>query len=193
MTNLAETLHSLIALLDRLSIPYAVMGGIAVRAYGVPRPTYDVDLTIVVDRERLPQLFEQLREIHYAIPEPYETGWVDELKGLKLLKLRRYVGTESLDVDLFLAESEFQTNVMARRSGAEAEGRTIWLVSAEDLVLFKLLAGRPRDLGDVTDVLFMQGNLDVEYMQRWAHELGVAAELEKALLEFPNDHSGSNE
>ncbi len=141
MTNLAETLHSLIELLDRLSIPYAVMGGIAVRAYGVPRPTYDIDVTIGAERDRLPALFEHLREIDYAIPEPYETGWVDDLKGLKLLKLRRYFGGESLDIDLFLAESDFQAEVMARRSRAEAEGRTIWLVSPEDLVFAQAARG----------------------------------------------------
>ena len=178
MSNLADTLYSLIELLDKLSIPYAVMGGIAVRAYGVPRPTYDVDLTIVVDRARLPEMFMRLREIGYAIPEPYERGWVDELKGLPLLKLRRYIRDESLDVDLFLAERAFLNEVMQRRSKAEAEGRSVWLVSPEDLVLLKLLAGRPRDIGDATDVLFMQGQLDLQYMRRWAAELEVSAELD---------------
>lgn len=184
MSSLVATLHSLIDLLDKLVISYAVMGGIAVRAYGVPRPTYDIDLTISLDRDKLPTLFEELRKIDYAIPEPYERGWVDEVSHLKLLKFRRYVGEQSIDVDLFLAESEFQQDVMARRSFAEAEGRRIWLVSPEDLILLKLLAARPRDLGDVADVLFMQGELDVEYMRRWAEKLGVSAGLEQSLAEF---------
>jgi hypothetical protein len=106
---------------------------------------------------------------------------------LPLLKLQRYIRGESLDVDLFLAETEFLTEVMARRSRAEAEGRRLWLVSPEDLVLLKLLAGRPRDLGDVADVLFMQGQLDVEYMRRWAVKLGVIEELERRLQEFSPD------
>ena len=104
-----------------------------------------------------------------------------------MLKLRRFIGEESLDVDLFLAESEFQSDVMTRRIRAEAEGRTVWLVTPEDLVLLKLIAGRPRDLGDVTDVLFMQGELDKGYMRRWADELGVRQKLDDALSEF-SDH-----
>jgi hypothetical protein len=187
MTSLAETLHSLIELLDRLSIPYAVMGGVAVRAFGVPRPTYDIDLTINVERRSLPDLFAHLRELDYSIPDPYVTGWVDDIKGLKLLKLKRYLRHESLDVDLFLAESQFQKAVMDRRIKVEAEGRTIWLVSPEDLVLLKLLAGRPRDLGDVTDVLFMQGKLDTKYMRHWADDLGVTEELERSLAELSID------
>src|SRR5437773_2252439 len=116
MSNLADTLYSLVELLDKLSIPYAVMGGVAVRAYGVPRPTYDIDLAILVERTRLPELFTHLRQVDYAIPEPYESGWVDALKGLPLLKLRRYIRDESLDVDMFLAEEEFLKQVMERRS-----------------------------------------------------------------------------
>jgi predicted nucleotidyltransferase len=164
MTNLADTLHTLIELLDKNSIPYGVMGGVAVRAYGVPRPTYDIDITIDIERNSLAKLFEKLRAIDYSIPEAYENGWVDEVKGLALLKLRRYVRDESLDVDLFLSESDFQIEAMKRRCRADVEGRMIWLISPEDLILFKLLAGRPHDLGDVFDVLFMQGQLDVEYM-----------------------------
>ncbi len=84
----------------------------------------------------------------------------------------------------FLAESEFLKEVIKRRREVEVENRTIWLVSPEDLVLLKLLAGRPRDLGDVTDVLFMQGQIDLQYMRRWADVLGVAAELERRLAEM---------
>ena len=43
MKNVTETLHTLVELLDQLLIDYAVMGGFAVRAHGVPRPTYDID------------------------------------------------------------------------------------------------------------------------------------------------------
>jgi hypothetical protein len=57
------------------------------------------------------------------------------------------------------------------------------LITAEDLILFKLLAGRPRDLLDIEDVFFMQGQLDEAYMRRWAGPLGVADQLERMLGE----------
>jgi len=186
MKLIATTLNGLVAILNSQSVPYALMGGIAVRAYGVPRPTYDIDATIMIERGLLPQLFAARRDANYVIPEPYEKGWVDDIKGLSLLKLRRYIQDESIDVDLFLAESEFQRSVMARRMREVMDGATYWFASAEDLVLLKLIAGRPRDLGDVTDVLFMQGRLDVEYMQRWAARLNVPSELERSFSEFPD-------
>jgi hypothetical protein len=43
------------------------------------------------------------------------------------------------------------------------------------------ITGRPRDLLDIEDVLFMQGQLDETYMRRWAGPLGVADQLERML------------
>jgi predicted nucleotidyltransferase len=183
MKSVTETLHTLVLLLDQLSIEYAVMGGFAVRAHGVPRPTYDIDLAIVVDRDQFPALFKKLREYEFEIPEVYEKGWVDQLRELPLLKLRRCVRHENLDVDLFLVETRFLYDVMSRRTKLDTEGRSLWVVSPEDLVLFKLLANRPRDWGDIADVFFIQGWLDTDYMRSWAKKLGVGEQLEKAIAD----------
>lgn len=39
MSDLIRTLHNFAALFERLQVPYAIMGGWAVRMYGLPRPT----------------------------------------------------------------------------------------------------------------------------------------------------------
>jgi len=59
-----------------------------------------------------------------------------------------------------------------------------WIVTAEDLIVLKVLSGRPRDAIDVQDVLFMQGELDRDYMRHWAERLGVLENLEMALGKF---------
>jgi predicted nucleotidyltransferase len=181
MKGVIETLESVVELLDRHNLPYAVMGGIAVRAYAIPRATYDVDLTIAIDRSQLPELFAALKELDFAIPEPYESSWVDRIAGMPLLKLKRYYESGTLDVDLFLEESEFQKEVMKRRVQIDAEGRKYWMVTPEDLILFKLIANRPRDHVDISDVLFMQGQLDEAYMRSWSKVLEVESKLEQAL------------
>lgn len=183
MKNVTETLHTLVSLFDQLSIDYAVMGGFAVRAHGVPRPTYDIDLAIVLERDRFAELFDLLRDLDFIIPGVYETDWVDRVEDLPVLKLRWYIRDESLDVDLFLVECDFLSEVMKRRSRLDADGKVLWVVSPEDLVLFKLLAGRARDWGDIADVLFIQGSLDEAYLRRWAREMGISEKLDKALAE----------
>ena len=183
MNDLDAALQDVVSTLDALACPYAVMGGLAVRTYGIPRPTRDVDVTVSIDRSRLPELFESLEAKGYTTPEAYQRGWVDEIAGMPLVKLRTYHSTGGVDVDLFLAESEFQRSLIARRRPTPIEDRLIDLVSPEDLVLLKLLAGRPRDRADVGDVLFVQGKLDQDYLRLWAERLGVADELASALAE----------
>jgi hypothetical protein len=187
MSDLTSTLDLLIALMERMSVTYALMGGLAVRAYSIPRATLDIDVTLSLDRERLSELYSALEQQEYAVPEPYTSGWVDEVKGMHLVKLRRYIGGHSIDVDLFLAESPYQHELLRRRRLADVEARQLWIAAPEDLVLLKLVSGRPRDLIDVGDVLFTQGQLDVPYMRRWARELGIEQELERALAGQTDD------
>lgn len=183
MTDLTAVIHDLIGLFDRFRLPYAIMGGIAVRAHGLPRPTFDVDFVLAVPRERLAELFGAIEEAGYTVPDPYRGGWVDSVGGMPLFKVRLFLEGRGIDADVFLMENDFQREVMSRRILEDVEGKPVQLITAEDLILFKLLAGRPRDLLDIQDILFMQGQVDEAYMRRWAGLLGVSGQLEQALTE----------
>ena len=182
MNPVVATLLTIVDCLVELNIEYAVMGGLAVRAHAIPRPTNDVDLTIALSREKLPTWFDQLENRGVPIPATYRSGWVDSVAGMPIVKLKTYLDPkQSVDIDVFLAESEFQSALLARKVKTEVEGRTIWLTSAEDLILLKLIASRPRDLIDVADILFVQCELDDEYMRKWSRPLGIESQLENAL------------
>ena len=181
MTDLTAVIHDLIDVFEELRLPYAIMGGIAVRAHGIPRPTYDVDFTLAVPRERLDELFSVIAHRGYTIPEQYTRGWVDEVGGMPLVKVRLFLEGRTIDADIFIAETSFQREVIDRRIRTEVGGQTVHLVTAEDLILFKLVASRPRDLLDIQDILFTQGQLDETYLRRWAGPLGVEAKLDDVL------------
>ena len=183
MTDLTAVIHDLAGLFDRLRLPYAIMGGIAVRAHGMPRPTFDVDFVLAVPREGLADLFAAIEEAGYTVSDHYRRGWVDSVGGMPLFKVRLFLEGRGIDADVFLMENDFQREVMSRRITEQIEGKPMQLITAEDLILFKLLAGRPRDLLDVGDIVFMQGHLDEAYMRRWAGRLGVTELLERALAE----------
>lgn len=186
MNPLTRSLIEITSLFDRLGLAYAVMGGLAVRVYGIPRATYDIDFTLAVERSRLPELFAAVEALGYTVPEAYTSGWVDEVGGMPLVKFRLFVEENGIDIDVFLAESPFQQSILGRRRREDVDGAVLYLVSAEDLVLLKLVAGRPRDIADVYDVLFIQGSLDVNYMQKWAAGLGITDRLTQALVGPPS-------
>jgi len=186
MKNLARALSELTKVFEGLKVPYAVMGGIAVRVYGIPRPTYDVDFTLALDRARLPELYRSVRELGYTVPEQYDTGWVDCVAGMPVVKVRAYLAEgRGIDIDIFLAESAFQEQLLARRRRDQVDDLSVWFVTAEDLILLKLLAHRPRDIADISDIRFTQGQLDEAYLHDWARRLGVVTELERIRTEQP--------
>lgn len=181
MTDLTAALKDFVSLFERMAIPYAVMGGMAIRIYGIPRPTYDIDFTLAIDRSRLGELFSGVQALGCTVPEEYLRGWVDNVAEMPILKFRLYLENRGIDIDVFLAQSRFQEEILTRRRRELIDDRAVWLVSPEDLILLKLLANRPRDLADIGDVLFTQGELDVAHMRHWANQLGLLARLEDVL------------
>ena len=185
--DLIVALHEFVEIFEARGYRYAIMGGLAARVLGIPRPTYDVDFTLAVSRDLLPELFDAAENAGYHVPVAYRSGWVDTVAGMPIVKLGMQLGSQGIDIDVFIAESTFQESILARRSKHDIGGKPVWLVSPEDLIVLKVLANRDRDRGDVLDVLFMQGELDRDYMKHWAERLGVLENLEEALAKFDEE------
>lgn len=181
MNDVLEALKALIVIFERMKLGYAVIGGLAVRAYGIPRPTFDVDFTLALSREGLSELYAAIEEHGHSVLESYRAGWVDEVAGMPLVKLRTYIQGHGVDVDIFLAETPFQLEILRRRKLAETIDGDLWLASPEDIILLKLMAYRTKDQNDVQDVLFAQGQLDEVYLRHWAEELSVTTRLNEVL------------
>jgi hypothetical protein len=185
MNDLAQAIRDYASLFERLRISYAFIGGVATRIHGLTRPTFDLDLTIAIQREDLPGLFEAVRDMGYTVPEAYDSGWVDTVGGMPLVKFRQFLRDRGMDTEVFIAETAFQRELISRRQKATTDGIPVWVVSPEDLILLKLIADRKRDRADIEDVQLVQGQLDDTYMRTWADRLGVGAKLEEALRERP--------
>jgi hypothetical protein len=100
---------------------------------------------------------------------------------MPLVKFRLYLADSGIDVDIFLAESSYQHEMMQRRVRHVIGGVPAWFVSVEDLILLKLIAGRTRDRADIDDLLLARADLDEPYLRRWAGQLGVEAKLDEVL------------
>jgi hypothetical protein len=181
MKGLDDVARELVGLFESAHIPHAVMGGLAVRVHALPRPTFDVDFAAAIPRGDLPQLYQTVQASGYVVPDSQLTGWIDTVRGLPVIKAQVPVGDETIDVDVFLAETPFLRQVLSRRQRHRAEALDAWFVSAKDLILLKLLAGPPKDRVDVGDILFIQGALDSNNLRQWAVKLGVLDDLREAV------------
>jgi predicted nucleotidyltransferase len=130
-----------------------VFGAQAVLAYGVPRLTADVDVLIELNDACARDVVAEL------VPAGFELRLelsADQLTTARLLPLTH--GPTSMPVDAVLASAPLQREFLERARRVDLGGAVVPVVSAEDLVAQKILAGRRKDLDDVRGVLARQGD-----------------------------------
>jgi hypothetical protein len=165
--------------LTERDIPYVVIGGVAVQRWGEPRLTIDVDLAIL-----LPAGGEErhLREIAVAFPP--------RLKDAVAFALEHRV--LPIDVpgaspaDLSLALPGFEEEAIARAVDYDVgHDRAVRLCTAEDLVVYKCVAGRPQDVLDVESIVARQGDdLDADHVRRWVEEFARITDDREIVARF---------
>lgn len=164
--------------LDRAGIRNAVIGGLAVGVWGRPRTTDDVDLKVAATRADVHKLIELLS------PEcsPAD-GAVQIAQSLGVLFLDSAFGVR---VDLLLADMGFDYVALQRAVNADIqEGLTARFCTAEDLVLYKLITTRPRDVEDAKSVIREQGQkLDRAYVEKWLGQFEEALDDSTLLATF---------
>lgn len=148
--------------LDAAGIPYMVIGGQAVLFHGEPRLTRDIDITLGVDASEL----GRVRSVTDAI------GLEASLADIETFVRRTNVFPVSdsrtgLRVDLIFSFTPYESEAIRRAVGVVMDNVTVRFASAEDLIIHKLVAGRPRDIEDVAGVLARGPLLDEEYLIGW--------------------------
>lgn len=171
-----DLLEKLTKLLKKYKIPYAVMGGIALQAWGRERATKDIDITISLSEIKETEFLQTLKRSGLKIIKPSK-----RIENFKLIEAH-FTPPElglPIEVDFFIAQTEYQMQVLKRAVSINVLGRQIKLVSPEDLIISKLLSNRPLDRSDVQNIVSEQrGLLDKEYLFSWARKLGVIRRLE---------------
>ncbi|MDI6735431.1 MAG: nucleotidyltransferase [bacterium] len=173
--KLAQIIPKLHLVLDRLCLKYMLVGGMATDYYGFPRATFDVDISFILEPEDVARFVEVVKE----------NGFDVNLKEVEtMVKIgNRFIieDNESLfRVDFWLAKNEYELVSLNRRRRCKILGKQVWIISPEDLILNKLLAGRSKDIEDALGILKRQeGNLEKNYLLIWAERLQVSEQLQE--------------
>ena len=173
--------------LDELGLAYVVGGSVASSLHGIPRSTQDIDIVVTLwgkDVDRFVARFES-------------SFYVDRDMVMDAIRRRASFNMIHLatmyKVDVFVDDrSDLVREELSRRLAVELgePPRTVWICSAEDIVLQKLdwyeRGNRisERQWLDIQGVLKVQGGkLDLSYLRRWAIIKGLTELLERALQE----------
>ncbi|MFY9346005.1 MAG: hypothetical protein WAT39_26175 [Planctomycetota bacterium] len=167
--------------MERTGTEYAFMGGLAVTVWGIPRATFDLDLAIGVDNQPASTLLSALQVDDIESDEHFRKGFVDGRNGMAKVAARLLFDGNWFVLDLFLGSTPFLRTVLGRRVRVPYLDSHVYAVSAADLILFKLMAGRRKDWVDIDNVVAVQGVPERPYLEQWAATLGVTDRLRRVL------------
>jgi hypothetical protein len=175
MTPLDRAVHDIAGVLDSLRIGYAIVGGIANAIWGEPRATIDVDVTVSVADEDLSTTVPRIiGRFGPAVADP-----VAFVRQTRVLPLDTADGVR---VDVIFALLPFELDAIRRAIEVAIAGRMVRVVTAEDLVLMKIISERPRDVADAEAIVRRRaGVLDRSYLEPRIHELATALESDEII------------
>ena len=163
----AASLRAICGILDDQGAPYAVAGTIAANLYrNQARTTFDIDLLV-------------------SMPD-------DALDAISRAAAQRGRG---IAIKLIAVQMDYQEIALQRALVHElAEGVGVPVLAIEDVLIHKLIAGRHRDLDDITSILETSPELDLPYIEQWVEQwevgdlfLKIRNEVAQSLRQLPRN------
>lgn len=141
------------------------IGGQAVLLHGAPRLTHDIDLALGTGPDGIESVLNVCEAVALRPLAPDPARFAEETFVCPALH-----GASGVRVDFVFATTPFEEGAIERAESVRVGGESVPFATAEDLILLKLFAGRPRDLEDARSVVRRQRALDWRYLARWGGE-----------------------
>ena len=156
-----EKIARIVDALEAAELPYALGGAIALTYWSEPRGTVDIDINIFLPDSEAGTAFTVLERLGVSIAKDEAAREVLEKGQIRL----DWGGTF---VDLFFAYDPFHDSCRERSVVVDFKGRPARVLSAEDLVVFKVIFNRPHDWVDIEKLVATQGSrFDHGYARTW--------------------------
>jgi hypothetical protein len=185
--DVIAVLLPLIEALEDFAIDYYLGGSVVSSAYGVSRPTQDVDVVADIHLKHVNSLVRRLQAEYYIDADMIRDA-IRHRSSFNIIYL-----DSMFKIDVFLPKTRqyAQQERLRARKEVIAEGvRPFYLSSPEDIILNKLEWYKigeqvsTRQWNDLIGVIKRQyATLDLPYLHLWARDLHVADLLARALRE----------
>lgn len=179
-----DILHAFVKLFGKYNISYLLTGSFAVSYYGYPRATHDIDFVVEVRQDTGKQLMRALKNL--------EKSYLLDFKQIEKaiedrMQFDIYHPETGLKIDFWiLKDDDFERNKIKRRREIKLDKQEVYIATAEDLILTKLLwckeVRSERHMRDCIGMIKVQGeNLDIKYLRAWAEKFKINNLLKEAL------------
>lgn len=182
--RVADVLASLAGALREAGVRWYVFGAQAVLAYGMPRLTADVDVTV----DAAGRSNQDVLRLLDGIAIRARTGAFDDfLVRSRLLPLVHE--PSGMAVDVVLAGSGIEQDFLARAVMVELSGVAVPVLCVEDLIATKVVAGRRKDREDILGIL-EQGrqSIDLDRLRAILAAFDAGLEEPRATARFERIH-----
>lgn len=150
---------------------YCFIGGLALQRWGENRVTQDVDVSLFTG-------FENEEAVVDALLAEYPARIPDARQFALSNRVLLLTSSSNIGIDISLAGMPFENDVIVRSTVHEFSPEAVLRTcSAEDLIILKCFAARPKDWSDVRGILIRQRKtLDMHLIST---ELAPLAELKE--------------
>lgn len=151
----ADLLADLVGAFATLELPWYLFGAQAAIVYGAARLTADVDVTVVAPEHAV--VADWLQELgqHGFDARVIDRRFLEQTRVLPLF--HRATG---LPTDVVVAGPGLEEDFLRRAVTCNLDGVAVPVIEVSDLVVLKILAGRPKDVEDVVSLLRINRSID---------------------------------
>ncbi len=156
-----------------------MFGAQAVIAYGVPRLSADVDITIELDPDEPERFARDMDAAGFSLR-------VTDSEFVRRTRVMPFVHrATAMPLDVVLAGSGLEDEFLRRARQVDIGGLVVPLIDLEDLIIAKVLAGRPKDIEDAKNIWRLRGQaLDAERIRATLRLLEEALSQSDLLVAF---------
>jgi len=157
--------------LEKARVSYAFGGAVALAYYAAPRGTEDIDINVFVKAKKAGRSLKSLHRL----------GIVDSSTRGDSSHNQVTLYWEHTPIHLFFSYDPFHESCKDRARQVPFGEGEIWILSAEDIAIFKTLYDRPKDRAEVREILLCMGErMNVGYTLAWLESL-LGAEDERVV------------